>query len=152
MWPRVSFGADENCNRAITFVLWPLGHLNIWWEPKWRTSADGPCEKCRAEARAEGCCEWCGSRPCNCTIETHPQGVIEQYQEMLAYIALHIKWRYVTRQLTTEQKELFADAVEASSARAGKMDGIDYTPSYAPRWWRDDYIENPEAQGGLDHV
>jgi hypothetical protein len=48
MWPRVRFGGDENCNRSITFVLWPLGHLDVWWEPRWRTDTDGMCDKCRA--------------------------------------------------------------------------------------------------------
>jgi hypothetical protein len=49
MWPGISRGADENCNRAITVMLWPLGHLNVWWEPKWRTDADGQCDACIAE-------------------------------------------------------------------------------------------------------
>lgn len=66
MWPSLHKGADENCNRAVTLVLWPLGHLDVWWEPHWRTDLDGPCETCRAEFRAEGCCDWCGSRPCHC--------------------------------------------------------------------------------------
>jgi hypothetical protein len=47
MWPRIQRGADENCNRSITVVLWPLGHLDVWWEPNWRTDADGPCDTCR---------------------------------------------------------------------------------------------------------
>lgn len=46
MWPRINTGADENCNRAITFVMWPLGHLDIWWEPKFRTDEDGICDEC----------------------------------------------------------------------------------------------------------
>ena len=72
MWPRIVRGADENCNRAITVVLWPLGALDMWWEPKWRTDADGPCAECRAFFLAEGCCEWCGSRPCCCQRLTAP--------------------------------------------------------------------------------
>jgi len=47
MPPGIVLGGDENCNRAITFVLWPLGHLDIWWEPNWRTDEDGPCLECR---------------------------------------------------------------------------------------------------------
>jgi len=54
MWPGVSRGADENCNRAITVTLWPLGHLNIWWEPNWRTDDDGMCDECGAELAAYG--------------------------------------------------------------------------------------------------
>lgn len=66
MWPRIILGADECCNRAITFHFWPIGHLDIWWEPHWRTFADGPCVDCRLQNIAENCCEWCGSRPCCC--------------------------------------------------------------------------------------
>lgn len=47
MWPRIIFGTDENCNRAVTFVLWPLGSLDVWWEPHWRTS---PCDRCVQES------------------------------------------------------------------------------------------------------
>lgn len=54
MWPRISTGADEHCNRAVTIVLYPLGHLDVWWEPKWRTAADGMCDGCKAEFRALG--------------------------------------------------------------------------------------------------
>lgn len=47
MWPGFSKGTDENCNRAVTLMLWPLGHLSVWWEPKWRTDADGICDECK---------------------------------------------------------------------------------------------------------
>jgi len=50
MWPRVMRGADENCNRSVTVVLWPLGHLDVWWEPTWRTA--GRCDDCVAELAA----------------------------------------------------------------------------------------------------
>lgn len=49
MWPRLSKGGDENCNRATSLVLWPLGCLDVWWEPNWRTDADGMCDECLAE-------------------------------------------------------------------------------------------------------
>jgi hypothetical protein len=69
MWPHINVkGADENCNRAFVLVLWPLGTLTVWWEPTFRTDADGPCETCRAGFRADGVCEWCGSRPCGCDV------------------------------------------------------------------------------------
>jgi hypothetical protein len=48
-WPKVSRGADENCNRAVTLQLWPLGQLDVWWETHWRTDDDGPCADCLAE-------------------------------------------------------------------------------------------------------
>lgn len=48
-WPTLTRGTDENCNRAITVVLWPLGHLDVWWEPRWRPAGSGLCEPCRSE-------------------------------------------------------------------------------------------------------
>lgn len=48
MWPRVTRGGDENCNRAVTFILWPLGHLDIWWEPNWRPEGSGLCDECQS--------------------------------------------------------------------------------------------------------
>lgn len=46
MWPRFMRGTDENCNRAVTLVAWPVGQATVWWEPSWR---DTLCEKCLAE-------------------------------------------------------------------------------------------------------
>ena len=48
MWPHISRGADENCNRSVTVLLWPIGHLDVWWEPHFRWDEDGPCDHCRA--------------------------------------------------------------------------------------------------------
>jgi hypothetical protein len=45
-WPGFSRGGDENCNRSVTVMLWPLGHLDVWWEPNWRTNEDGMCDDC----------------------------------------------------------------------------------------------------------
>jgi hypothetical protein len=60
---------------------------------------------------------------------------ITAYEDLLGSIWLYIGWRYVTKQLTTAEKEMFADAVEASSRRLhddiGEPTGVD-------RWWRDD--------------
>ena len=54
--------------------------------------------------------------------------VAAEYQDLLASIWLYVKWRYVTKQLTTEQKEMWADAVEAASDPEA--------PTVADRWWR----------------
>jgi len=51
-WPRVVRGADEHCNRSVTLCLWPLGALDVWWDPRWRTGP-GYCESCTAEHVAE---------------------------------------------------------------------------------------------------
>lgn len=45
----LSRGADEDCNRAVTLSLWPLGMLDVWWEPRWRSIGSGTCDKCLAE-------------------------------------------------------------------------------------------------------
>lgn len=47
--------------------------------------------------------------------------------ELLGSIWLYVDWRYVTTQLTTEQKELWADAVDATT------DDPDFR---VDRWWR----------------
>ena len=67
----------------------------------------------------------------------------ERYEDLLASIALYIDWRYVTRQLTTEQKDLFADAIGRHAFRIHGPGGEDPdpemsgSPSYASRWWKD---------------
>jgi hypothetical protein len=61
----------------------------------------------------------------------------DPYEDLLASLWLYINWYFVTRQLTTPQKELFADAVDAFHARANAEDpGNDAQP--VERWWRDD--------------
>lgn len=59
-----------------------------------------------------------------------------RYEDLLGSIWLYISWYYVTRQLTLEQKELFADAVEAWDARLNEGSGE--RPARLERWWRDD--------------
>lgn len=54
--------------------------------------------------------------------------------ETLGAIWLYVDWRYVTRQLTTEQKELWADAVDA-------FGDPEHVEPKAERWWRDDFVE-----------
>jgi hypothetical protein len=50
------------------------------------------------------------------------------YRELLGAIWLYVDWRYLTKQMTTEQKELWADAVDAfAEPQEGK----------AERWWRE---------------
>jgi hypothetical protein len=51
----------------------------------------------------------------------------EAYQDLLGAIWLHVGWRSVTRQLTTEQRELWAAAVETFSDPDVKV--------AADRWW-----------------
>ena len=58
--------------------------------------------------------------------------VAMRYQELLGSLWLYVNWRYVTRQLTTEQKALFADAVDANVGGDPDEDG-----PRADRWWAD---------------
>jgi len=58
-------------------------------------------------------------------------------RELLGSIWLYVDWRYVTKQLTTEQKELWADAVDADVMASQAADGYEPAP-VADRWWRDD--------------
>ena len=50
---------------------------------------------------------------------------------LLGAIWLYVDWRYVSRQLTTEQKELWADCVDDWATD-------EHSPGpVAERWWRD---------------
>jgi hypothetical protein len=52
---------------------------------------------------------------------------IDAYRELLGAIWLYVKWHYVTKQLTTEQKQMWADAVDSFGE-------TDEGPK-AERWW-----------------
>lgn len=56
---------------------------------------------------------------------------IADLEELLACIWLYVHWRYVTKQLTTEQKEMWANAVDCGFDRIERGDG-----PVADRWWR----------------
>jgi DNA-binding transcriptional regulator PaaX len=60
----------------------------------------------------------------------------QEMRELLGSIWLYVKWHFVTKQLTTPQKELFADAVDAIS-RARQIEDGEEPRSVADRWWRD---------------
>lgn len=62
---------------------------------------------------------------------------VEQLQDLLGSIWLYVNWRYVTKQLTTGQKELWADAVDAD-VMAGQIEDGEEPRPVADRWWRDD--------------
>ena len=52
MRPRIIWGGDEDCNRAVTLVLWPLGSLDIWYEHPYRPAGTGMCDDCNRELAA----------------------------------------------------------------------------------------------------
>lgn len=61
-------------------------------------------------------------------------------EELLSSIYLYVNWKYVTRQLTTEQKEEWARAIDKTHAYNDAMECQPFHP--VPRWWRDDYQED----------
>jgi hypothetical protein len=52
------------------------------------------------------------------------------YEDLLGDISLYVDWRYLTTKMTTEQKNLWADAHDAWAGRMGHEE-----PSRAERWW-----------------
>ena len=65
-------------------------------------------------------------------------------RDLLGSIWLYVRWRYVTKQLTTEQKELCADAVDAKARQRQIEEGEEPRP-VAERWWRDDFVEDNDG-------
>jgi hypothetical protein len=53
----------------------------------------------------------------------------EAFEDLLASIYLYVPWNFVTSQLETVQKDLWADAIDAWRERAGTGGSVD-------RWWR----------------
>jgi len=62
--------------------------------------------------------------------------IARSFQGLLAAIWLYVDWGWLTRQLTTTQKDLWADAIDAYHARASMADP-DLNALPADRWWRD---------------
>lgn len=52
------------------------------------------------------------------------------FEDLLGAVSLYVDWRFITRQLTTEQRNLWADAHDAWAARMGHEQ-----PARADRWW-----------------
>jgi len=67
----------------------------------------------------------------------------QPYEDLLGDISLYVPWRYVTLQLTAQQKEMWADAAEAWSARLNA--GTEET-TIVDRWWRDTRPGDEEQQ------
>lgn len=66
--------------------------------------------------------------------EVQQDAELEALRALLGSIWLYVSWRYITRQLTTEQKELWADTVEAWSQQLNA--GRHPDPVVVDRWWR----------------
>ncbi len=63
----------------------------------------------------------------------------ERLQDLLGTIWLYVGWRSATRSLTTEERELWADAVDAKT-RAGQIEDGEEPHPVADRWWWDDFV------------
>lgn len=74
---------------------------------------------------------------------------IAELQNMIGYVALHINERWVVTQLTTQQKELWADAVESWRHRLHADEPEEITPY--DRWWRD-LDEKYDLDTSITHV
>lgn len=61
--------------------------------------------------------------------------LLEQIADMAAYMDLHLS-RHIYEQLTTEQKELWADLVDSSSALLAARDSSMSPARRQARWWR----------------
>lgn len=55
------------------------------------------------------------------------------FEDLLSSIWLYIPWKFVTGQLTTVQKNLFADAIDKHHARTYPYENIEPVE----RWWED---------------
>lgn len=58
---------------------------------------------------------------------------LEEIEDMLAYLDLHIG-RYQYKVLTTDQKNMLADLVDAGCKRLAKAEGWDEART-VDRWW-----------------
>ncbi|MBP2331253.1 hypothetical protein JOF56_011638 [Kibdelosporangium banguiense] len=67
------------------------------------------------------------------------RAALDAYRDLLGCIWLYVNWRYVTKQLETVQKDLWADAVDQFG------DPDERRPGKADRWWRDDSPAEPRT-------
>lgn len=52
--PHIELTGDEHCNPSLLTVIPLLGAVIVFYGRRWRTEADGPCDRCIAEQAAEG--------------------------------------------------------------------------------------------------
>jgi hypothetical protein len=61
---------------------------------------------------------------------------------------LHGDWRWLTRNMTTDEREAFADACDRHNNTAPPDDRV----SPVERWWRDDAPLQPQQQRASGHA
>ena len=126
----------------------PYTRHGYWFGPGEPTE---PGPRLVAKCGGPGMCGVCSREagPGDSASRDQLKAAIRQHEDLLASIVLYIKWRYVTKQLTTEQKDLFADSLERHAIREHGPVGEDSDsemaglPSYAPRWWRSPEEDQP---------
>lgn len=94
--------------------------------------------------------EWAEDRKLGQWLVAEARAEAVDLRDLLGAIWLYISWRYVTKQLTTEQKEMWADAVEEWQRRInGGVDPADDEVS-VDRWWRPDSAPGPVSERERD--
>lgn len=73
-------------------------------------------------------------------VRAETEAELDAMRDLLGSIWLYVGWRSVTRHLTTEQRELWANAVDAKSMAGQAEDGEEPHP-VAERWWRGDFVD-----------
>jgi hypothetical protein len=63
---------------------------------------------------------------------------VSALEDILGDVWLYIDWRYVTKQLTTPEKERFLAAVESWHNRLDPNEPFDAAPW---AWWRPGFVE-----------
>lgn len=53
----------------------------------------------------------------------------QDIRDLAATLWIYSNWRYITRNLTTQQRELWADVIDEWHAKQGEPDKVE-------RWWR----------------
>lgn len=71
--------------------------------------------------------------------------LLAKVADLVASMDLYIG-RHEIKQLTTEQKELWADLVDSYSVNLGNEDPSMLPPGRTSRWWRDDFVLSEDAE------
>ena len=75
-------------------------------------------------------CPFCGRHLPPPKPQNNENPKIEAFEDLLSDLYLYINWKYVTRPLTTEQKNLLADSIDNAYIREENDDG-----DRVERWW-----------------
>lgn len=130
------------CRETVTFDE----DMGCWWIPYETGNPPAHTFTCRNRAHVRHM----GSPPRMEPEEVNRDVRLRLIAELVSYVDLHIG-KYAIRQLTTQQKELWADLVDSAGVLLARED-----PSYAepagvpprvPRWWRSDFA----GPTGPDH-